>query len=273
MKTSSWKREAALRMQPNSEWRFRFAPQGSGAIVEGNDKSPKTRALRCGTLALLCMAAAVAWAGEKPGVIPLANPGEYPYHLERDDFSLGVKVLTRGQVEKLFASDLNRGYVVLEVAVYPAQGGVVKLSEGQFLLRRDQSSDYARATKPADAARVLQKSNAKRGGRDVTLYPEIGVGYSSGGGPYYNRGWHTSAGVGVGIGSSEPEASTDADRKTMETELTEKGLPVGTSDKAVAGYLYFPLSVVDPARARLMLDFVSDDTVAGAEAARLDLYD
>jgi hypothetical protein len=218
------------------------------------------------------MAAAVAWAGEKPGVIPLAQPAEYPYHLERNDFSLGVKVLTRGEVEKLFASDLNRGYVVLEVAVYPAQGGVVKLSEGQFLLRRDQSRDYARAAKPADAAGVLQKANAKSGGRDVTLYPQVGVGYSSGG-PYYNGGWHTSAGVGVGIGSTEPEASTDADRKTMETELTEKGLPVGTFDKPVAGYLYFPLSVVDPARARLMLDFVADDSVAGAAAARIDLYD
>jgi hypothetical protein len=227
--------------------------------------------LTFGAFGLLC-AAVVAWAGEKPGVIPLAQPGEYPYHLERDDFSLGVKVLSRGDVEKLFASDLNRSYVVLEVAVYPAKGGVVKLSEGQFLLRRDQSSDYARAAQPADVARVLQKGNAKRGGRDVTLYPQVGVGYSSGG-PYYNGGWHTSAGVGVGIGSSEPEASTDADRKTMETELTEKGLPVGTSDKPVAGYLYFPLSVVDPVRARLMLDFVADDTLAGAAAARINLYD
>ena len=228
--------------------------------------------MRRGVFALLCAAAAVAWAGDKPGLIPLAHPDEYPYHLERDDFSMGVKALSRDQVEKTFASTLNPEYVVLEVAVYPAQGSSVELREGQFVLRQDQGHDYARAAKPADVARVLQKGNARRGGRDVTLYPTVGVGYSSGG-PYYGRGgWRTSAGVGVGIGDSQPEASTDADRKTMETELREKGLPVGTFDRPVAGYLYFPLSVSNPPNARLMLDFVADETVAGAAAARVELY-
>ena len=37
-----------------------------------------------------------------------------------------------------------------------------------------------------------------------------------------------------------PPASTGADRRTMETELAEKGLPEGPAERAVAGYLYFP---------------------------------
>jgi hypothetical protein len=223
-----------------------------------------------GALLLLVAAAVVGWAGEKPGVVPQPQPGDYPYHLDHNDFSLGVKVLSRDQVEKLFASNLNPEYVVVEVAVYPAQGGAIHVSEGQFLLRQDQGHDYARAAEAADVARVLQKGNARRGGRDVTLYPQVGVGYSSGG--YYGGGWHTSVGVGVGIGDSQPEASTDADRKTMATELSEKGLPVGAVDSPVAGYLYFPLSVSDPVRARLMLDFVSDAAAAGAAAVRVELY-
>ncbi len=242
---------------------------GAGARVPVRKAGP----LRRGALVLLCAAAAVAWAGDKPGLIPFPQPADYPYHLEGDAFSLGVKALSRDQVEKNFASTLNPDYVVLEVAVYPAKGSSVELREGQFVLRQDQGHDYARAAKPADVARVLQKGNAKRGGRDVTLYPTVGVGYSSGG-PYYGRGggWQTSAGVGVGIGDSQPEASTDADRKTMETELREKGLPVGTFDRPVAGYLYFPLSVSNPHYARLMLDFVADDTVAGAPVTRIELF-
>ena len=271
MKTSPWEQEAGVRARPDCDGRSRCVGWDTAANVRDIRRSGKTRALRYAALALLCATAGVAGAGE-PGVIPLGQAGEYPYHLERADFSLGAKLLSRGEIERLFASDLNRGHVVVEVAVYPAQSGVVKVSEGQFFLRQDPSRDYARAAKPADAARVLQRSNAKRGGRDVTLYPHVGVGYSSGG-PYHNRGWHTSAGVGVGIGDSEPEASTDDDRKTMETELTEKSLPAGTFDKPVAGYLYFPLTVVDPTGARLKLDFISDETLAGAPVARLSLYD
>lgn len=225
----------------------------------------------CVAFALLT---AAAIAGEQPGLVPLTKAGDYPYHLERDDFSLGAKVLSPGEVERLFATDLTKGYVVVEVAVYPAQDRAVKVSEEQFLLREDGSRDYARAAKPAEAAGALQRKNAKRGnsGRDVTLYPTVGVGYSTGD-PYYGRrgGWNTSVGVGVGVGPSDAPASSEADRDVMETELTDKGVPTGEFDKPVAGYLYFPLSIRDPKAAHLLLDFLADDEVAGAVAVRLEI--
>lgn len=216
---------------------------------------------------------AAALGGELPGVVPLTQPTDYPYSLERNDFALGAKVLSRQEVDRLFTTDLNRGYVVLEVAIYPAQGGAVNVSAGQFLLREDGSRDYARAAKPSEAAGALQRKNAKRGGgRDVTLYPTVGVGYSTGG-PYYGRGgWNTSVGVGVGVGPSDAPASTEADRDVMETELTDKGIPSGEFDKPVAGYLYFPLTIDDPKQAHLKLDFLADDEVAGSVAVRLDLH-
>jgi hypothetical protein len=51
----------------------------------------------------------------------------------------------------------------------------------------------------------------------------------------------TSAGVGVGVGGQRPPqpGSTEADRRTMELELSEKGLPEGNTASPVSGYLYF----------------------------------
>jgi hypothetical protein len=215
-------------------------------------------------------------AGEEPvGLVPLAQASDYPYFLDHDEFSLGAKVLSKQEVEKLFATELNRGYIVVEVALYPPQGGAVKIGPGQFLLRQDGSRDYARAAKPSDAAGALQRKNKRGGGgRDVTLYPQVGVGYSTGG-PYYGRGggWNTSVGVGVGVGGgNDAPASSEADRETMETELTDKGVPNGEFDKPVAGYLYFPLTIDDPKQAALSLDFLADDGVVGAAAVRLELH-
>jgi hypothetical protein len=248
----------------------RYAEHGSGA-----ESLPRPLRRHFSRLCvLLLLTAAIGLAGELPGLIPLGQPSDYPYYLDHGDFSLAAKVLSPQEVEKLFASDLNRGYIVVEVAVYPQHGGAVEVSQGKFLLRQDDSRDYARAAKPSDAAGALQRKNAKRGsGRDVTLYPQVGVGYSTGG-PYYGRGggWNTSVGVGVGVGPNDAPASTEADRDAMETELTDKGLPAGRFDKPVAGYLYFPLTIENSKESRLKLDFIANDEVAGSTAARLDLH-
>jgi hypothetical protein len=49
----------------------------------------------------------------------------------------------------------------------------------------------------------------------------------------------TSAGVGVGIGKPRiPDPGTSqADRRTMEVELREKGLPEGNAMAPVAGFI------------------------------------
>jgi hypothetical protein len=83
----------------------------------------------------------------------------------------------------------------------------------------------------------------------VAVYPTAAVGYESGGidpvtGQRRGRGVYTSTGVGVGVGGPQPPApgSTERDRRTMELELSEKGLPEGNAAAPVSGYLYFVLS-------------------------------
>jgi hypothetical protein len=44
----------------------------------------------------------------------------------------------------------------------------------------------------------------------------------------------------VGIGGPNGRGYPE-DRRVMETELTEKGLPEGSISKPVCGYLYFPI--------------------------------
>jgi hypothetical protein len=49
-------------------------------------------------------------------------------------------------------------------------------------------------------------------------------------------------GTGVGVGQTTSPVTTDSDRKTMETELSDKELKSGDVSSPVAGYLYFPVT-------------------------------
>jgi hypothetical protein len=205
--------------------------------------------------ALTCVMALGLMAADRAGIVPLESADKYPQQAEREDFVIGVKVLGTKDVERLFASDLNKHYIVVEVAIYPREGRLVEVSADQFVLHEEVSSESARAAAPRDAARILQQANTKRGGgRDIVLYPSVGVGYSTGG-PYNRGGMHTSVGVGVGVGGAgDSGADTPEDRDAMEAELSEKGLPGGQFTKPVAGYLYFPLKPRKPAEAKLSLE-------------------
>ena len=220
---------------------------------------PRQTGRSASVAALTCMLALGLMAEDRAGIVPLENAGKYPQQAEREDFILGVKVLGAKDVERLFASDLNKHYIVVEVAIYPREGRLAEVSADQFLLYEEASSESARAAAPRDAARILQQANTKRGGgRDVVLYPSVGVGYSTGG-PYDRGGVSTSVGVGVGVGGPGGSgADTPDDRDAMEAELSEKGLPSGEFAKPVAGYLYFPLKPRKPAEAKLSLEQLPD---------------
>jgi hypothetical protein len=63
--------------------------------------------------------------------------------------------------------------------------------------------------------------------------------------------------VAIGSPGAGPGAS-DKDRSVMETELSDKGLPEGTTPKAVAGYVYFPVS--PKKKGDYQLEYISSDT-------------
>lgn len=214
---------------------------------------------RAALVAALSVVAMVAIAGSREGIAPRPAPTDYAAQKQAGDLSVGAARLSNEQVKNSFSSDLERGYVVVEVGVFPGKA-TVDLRRSDFVLRAStkDSATILRPESPETVAGVLQKKSrqAKSGG--VDLYPHGGVGYSTGTrDPYGNRypgGWSTEAGVGVGVGNpagTPAPAGTDADRRTMATELRDKVLPEGEHTAPVAGYLYFPITGKDKASYQL----------------------
>lgn len=217
------------------------------------------------TLLALGMIFAITLYADAPrGTVPRAAAANYPAHAASNGMNLGAIQLTAEQARKTFASDVDRCCVVVEVAFYPQKDNPIKVSLDDFVLRVN-GTDVA--TKPSTAevlAAKLQKQSAPppSSGHDVGVYPTAGVGYESGGrdpitGQRRGGGVVTTAGVGVGIGGPQgPQAgSTDRDRRTMELELSEKGLPEGEASAPVSGYLYFALPTGKDKKAAHQLEY------------------
>ena len=195
---------------------------------------------------LFLILATIAVAQDRTGLKPRADLADYPAHAERDGVAVGAALLPPEQVRNTFATDLNRGYLVVEVALYPQKDRALDVEAAGFTLRIPGTQTLVRPASPRAIAAILQKPSSSP--NDVTIYPQVGIGYESGG-PSYDpvygtrrgRGVYMSAGVGVGVGGSRRPASTDRDRRTMEMELSEKSLSEGIASKPVAGYLYFPV--------------------------------
>ncbi len=199
-----------------------------------------------------CVFAAAVLAAQN-GIKPRPAASDYPVQASGKTLTAGAALLGTDQLRGSFATDLARAYVVVEVGVYPKGGERLDIGPGDFFLRNTETGEVVRPAAPKSIAGVLQKAPA---GRDVSLYPSVGVGYESG--PSYDPttgrragGVSTSVGLGVGVGDAQPAAS-DADRRTMETELREKQFPEKVVTAPVAGYLYFPvISKKKPAKFEL----------------------
>jgi hypothetical protein len=145
---------------------------------------------------------------------------------------IAATVIPTDQVRNEFATSLVPQYQVVEIAIYPAKGGSAEVNTMDFGLRVD-----GRFIRPA-APRTIAAMNQKKGrsaSRDILLYPNVGVSTGS-----YGTG--TAVGLGVGVGGGHPgPASTDQDRRVMQSELEDRALQDTTADKPIAGYLYFPV--------------------------------
>ena len=177
------------------------------------------------------------------GTRPRASSFDYRTQETAGDVTIAAEILPAQQVRNLFSTDLSK-YIVVEVAVFPKDGTTAEIHSGDFTLRLG-SGDTVRAANPAAIARVRQQAATPRQGSpsDINVYPTAGIGYESG--PYH-RGVTTAAGVGVAVGGSPGPygppypASTDQDRRAMQTELEDRALNEGATSNPVAGYLYFP---------------------------------
>ena len=209
-------------------------------------------------LGLALLAAASVVAPGPRGTVPKPAANRYPSHAEKDGISVGAALLTSDEVRKTFVSEVNRCCVVVEVALYPRKERPQQVSLDDFSVRVAGSDSAVKPSSAKVAAASIQKSAESQ--RDITVSPSVGVGYESG--PYGGHGTYKAVGVAVAV--SEPgshSGSSDRDRDTMQTELSEKGLPEGTASAPVAGYLYFPLT--KKKNTALQLEFVlNGNTVA-----------
>jgi hypothetical protein len=182
--------------------------------------------------------------GSAKGTVPRDSASAYPAHAEKNGVAVGARLLTSNEAEHAFVSDVNRCCFVVEFAVYPQKDLTIDISGDDFALVPEGSQ---RAEKPSSAAVVastLQKNAQAQTNIDVA--PSVGIGYQKGTtydpalGTTRGSGVYTQAGVGVGVGGGDNPGSSAADRRAMELELSEKGLPEGSASSPVAGYLYFP---------------------------------
>jgi hypothetical protein len=196
--------------------------------------------------------AAALWAGPA-GIRPRPDQSDYPARTTSAEGTvIAADLLSADDVKNAFATDLNRGWLVVEVAVYPPAKGRAEVEKTDFWLQLSGSGQRV-ALRPADArtiAGVLAREDRPRDDSGVTLYPGVEIGYGSGPAGYdpvtgtrRGGGWYSGIGVGVGVGRQDgPQAaSTPKDRETMESELSDKAFSGGSLTEASAGFLYFPL--------------------------------
>src|SRR5574341_1192256 len=107
--------------------------------------------------ALLLVLATLVVADVRQGIKPRSDMADYPVHAARDDVAVGAAVLPPEQVRNTFASDLNRGYVVIEVAIHPKAGRSVAVAADDFTLRIANTRMATRPASPRAIAAILQK--------------------------------------------------------------------------------------------------------------------
>jgi hypothetical protein len=161
--------------------------------------------------------------------------------------SIGAALLTRKQVSKEFAADVNHCCLVVEVAVYPRKDEPLNVSRDDFKLTVEGTDTPVRPQSAGVISAKLEKADDSSG---VTTSTGAGIGYESGsytdpvtGQPVRVHTVTRSAQVGVGAGDRVrvPAAEAEHDRQVIEGELSEKGLPEAKIATPVSGYLYFPL--------------------------------
>jgi hypothetical protein len=168
--------------------------------------------------------------------------------------AVGAAIVPADQVRKMFSSDISRDYIVVEVAMYPADGKSFEADRYDFGLKIGGSKGdrVAHADSPSDVALPPFERRPDLGGPEskVNVTQEAGVAVARTNDPYYgNRtsvGTYEGTTVSNGPAPRSQQAPDGVDRRAetqmIAAKLRDKALPDGPTAKAVAGYLYFPVS-------------------------------
>jgi hypothetical protein len=205
---------------------------------------------RCALFFALCSTFLLCGQEQPKGIHARSRPEDYAAHLQSSGLTIAATVLSPAEVKHLFAFDISRDYVVFEVACYPDNNGRLELQNDDFVVKTNDKSEVAHRADPQTVAAKLQQKNTPRSPSSPTVYTEANVGYESGTDPYTGRrvhGVYTGGGVGVST-YPDPRYPTPGgypeDREMLTNQLWSKSLPEGNFTAPVAGYLYFPASLL-----------------------------
>jgi hypothetical protein len=185
-------------------------------------------------------------AQDRTGVPARGTPDEYATHVSSGGRVYAATVLPPDHVKHLFAFDISKNYVVIEVACYPG-GPPIQIEPESFVAKGGKDKSVVRTADAVTVAADIQQKNTPRPPSLTSpVYSEANVGFETGTDPYTGRrvhGVYGGGGVGVG-GDPGPQFPSPGgwpqDRELLERQLASKSLPAGRFDRPTAGYLYFP---------------------------------
>jgi len=203
-------------------------------------------------------------AADDSGIPPRPKPSDYPVHETAKNAVLAAAIVPPEQVRKMLTPDISKGYVVVEVAIYPEDGHSFDVDLLDFSLK--VGNQIIHADKPRDVAMPWpEKTGPLSSDRGPTVTTETGVMVARGTNPVTGRP-QTSTGTWEGVGVSNdprdrpaPPPSNKPDRSAAEARVRDRALPLGETKRAVAGYLYFPQYGKKHKGDSMALNFSKDD--------------
>jgi hypothetical protein len=194
---------------------------------------------------------ATAWA-QTSSMRPRPDANDYPANGHVPGATIAAVALSPAQVKTAFGSDTYKGYIVLEVAVYPDPNERVLLSPKDFMLKIGEVGELLRPSAPATIALSIEEKNNPTRSQDISRPVDVTtrttIGYDSAGTYNPNTGKRQGAvyaGSEVDVAPagrntpSRPRANRGPRFDDMEAELNARALPEETASRPVAGYLYF----------------------------------
>jgi hypothetical protein len=208
-------------------------------------------------LALLSLAMSAAWvqtSAQTSGIRPRPDAASYPAKDHVSGATIAAIALSPAQVKAVFGTDSYKGYIVLEVAVYPDSNSTLNLSPKDFMLKIGATGEILRSSAPSTVALSIDEKNNPSHPpeirRPVDVTTTSTIGYDSAGAYNPNTGKthgvvYTATQVDVAPGGTMPRPTPQPGNKgrgfdAMEAELSANALPEETVSRPVAGYLYFP---------------------------------
>jgi hypothetical protein len=219
-------------------------------------------------VACACLMASLCLAGD--GIPPRGSANDYPAHEVSGKVAVGAALVPPAQVKKIFGEDLDKhGYVVFEVGMFPVDGTEANVTPDDFRLRQGKEGSITRAATPQMIATDVygpHSPDTSVPGK-VHTTETVGVMTGSGGRTTVYTGTQVSVGNppanypppdypppgtyppgryppgGYPPSTPPPQSaprSSGSPGTALEMQIADKSLPDMRTDKAVAGYVFFP---------------------------------